>query len=765
MGLFDKKETDNKVHIKRVEKIVSSINDDYTYNLTQSIDRAFITYCKEICKNPGSAKIQPFELCAEVIDVITSNKNDFASTAYLATLRRAEEIYFRIFPYGENTPDFELNAYVFVSLFKPNGLIGKNIFNTTLYSTFKNKDNFVEFMDTIKNDAKCPECLHDIIQYGLSVRAFFIDDETYTANMKDVGQKLLRAGDRKAVMAQESKRVEHMAGIYDIDEADVAKTEQQLTKANAMLSETVGILEQADAKTAQLSRVMKDTTEAITEISKRETNLITMKAATAKEDLNAAYNSFLEEQKQEVILQKDVLIGQIFSEAEAKLNELRTMARAITTSANSELLRINTEASSAMDKINNLVANDKDIEKILSKADENKELYDKIAKLELLNNQNIEAITKGIEAQAAAMNLSGDNADQAAGAAAAPNQGATVVADPMQAMKMMNSPQFASAGLPPMEVDPQAIPEVNPLLDTSIPFETRYKMVMDEKQRRIAKGEHFHKMFDDVVTVLMEDANPYMIGPSGCGKTFMVKQIASILNLDFIDIGYINEEYDILGFQTATGAYSTPNFYRCYKYGKIAFCDELDNGNSRATVKLNSFLSNGKDASYSFPHGENVKRHQNFRIIAAGNTAGNGADANYNTREKIEESVQQRFTPVYVGYDNYVEEKILGDYKDWYQFCVIFRLATDAWGNQNDCAAPGILTTRDTARIRRYLDNKSLDMDKILDFEFIQTKDMEYLAFLVNHMGGSVASYPGAGEIYNMFAAKVNDLRQKGGIR
>ena len=42
---------------------------------------------------------------------------------------------------------------------------------------------------------------------------------------------------------------------------------------------------------------------------------------------------------------------------------------------------------------------------------------------------------------------------------------------------------------------------------------------------------------------------------------------------------------------------------------------------------------------------------------------------------------------------------------------------------------------------------------------------MEYLAFLVQHMGGSVDSYPGAGEIYKMFAAKVNDLRQKGGVR
>ena len=764
MGLFDKKESDDRVHIKRLEKLVNDISDDYNYNIIQAIDKPFITYVREICKEPQMSKIQPIELCAEILETIVKNKTDFDPTTYLTTMRRAEEVYCRMFPYGEKTPDFEILVMVYVELFRPEGCIGKGLFNTALYATFKDKDNYMEFMNTIKNDAKVGESFYDIIQYGVAVRAYFIDDEAYTANMKSVAIKLLRAGDRKKVIKQETKIVQHMAGIYDIDEADVAKTEQQLVKANAILSQTVGILEQADAKTAQLNRVMKDTTEAISEISKRETNLITMKAASAKEDINAAYNSFLEEQKQEVIIQKDVLLSQIFNEAETKLNELRAMARAITTSANSELLRINTEASTAMDKINNMVANDKDIEKILSKADENKELYEKIAKLEILNNQNIEAITKGIEAQASAMDLDGTNG-QAAGVSAPSNQGATVVSNPTQTVKLMNNPEFASAGLPPMEVAPTAIPPVNPLLDTSIPFEQRFKLVMEEKQRRIANGEHFHSMFDDVVTVLMEDANPYMIGPSGCGKTFMVKQIASILNLDFIDIGYINEEYDILGFQTATGAYSTPNFYRCYKYGKIAFCDELDNGNSRATVKLNSFLSNGKDASYSFPHGENVKRHENFRIIAAGNTAGNGADANYNTREKIEESVQQRFTPVYVGYDNYVEEKILGEYKNWYQFCVLFRMATDAWGNQNDCAAPGILTTRDTARIRRYLDNKSLDMGRILDYEFIQTKDMEYLAFLTKHMGERVESYPGAKEIYEMFANKVAALRQKGGIR
>ncbi len=737
MGLFDKKDTEEKEYIKKIEDMLSYINEQSSSNLISSVDAEFINFAKEVSRNPEITRIKPVKLCAELMSAIVYNKKDFQPKGYFAIFKNAEELYTKMFPLGENTEDFEEGAYVLLNMFRENGLYKKKLFNISLYNTFKNKQNYIDFMDTVKEYPRTKECLYDIIQYAISVRALFLDDYAYTANMKDVATRLILSEDRQTIIATEQKRAEHMAGIYDIDETSVAKAEQNIAKTNAMLKESFAVLEQAEAKINQLSRMVNDSTDSITDASKRASELISMKASTAKDDINSAYNSFLEEQRQEVILQKDVLLGQIFNEAENKLKELRSMARAITVSANSELLKINTETSIAMDKISNLMSNDKELEKVLAKADENKELYDKIAKLELLNTQNIETMVKNMEPQ--------------------------VVANAVTQEEVISTSSYIPAAS--TEMEPQAIPEVNPLLDQSIPFETRFKMVMEEKQRRIAKGEHFHKMFDDVITVLMEDANPYMIGPSGCGKTFMVKQISSILSVDFIDIGYINEEYDILGFQTATGAYSTPNFYRCYKYGKIAFCDELDNGNSRATVKLNSFLSNGKDACYSFPHGENVKRHENFRIIAAGNTTGNGADANYNTREKIEESVQQRFTPVYVGYDNYVEEQILGEYKDWYQFCVLFRQATDSWGSKNDCAAPGIITTRDTARIRKYLDNKSLTMGKILDYEFIQTKDMEYLAYITRYIRDNLDSAPGAREIFNMFEQKVNELREKGGIR
>lgn len=50
--------------------------------------------------------------------------------------------------------------------------------------------------------------------------------------------------------------------------------------------------------------------------------MITVKARTAREDINAAYNGFLEEQRQEVVLQKDVIIDQIFKEAEKNIDKI-----------------------------------------------------------------------------------------------------------------------------------------------------------------------------------------------------------------------------------------------------------------------------------------------------------------------------------------------------------------------------------------------------------------------------------------------------------
>jgi hypothetical protein len=210
------------------------------------------------------------------------------------------------------------------------------------------------------------------------------------------------------------------------------------------------------------------------------------------------------------------------------------------------------------------------------------------------------------------------------------------------------------------------------------------------------------------------------------------------------------------------GEYSESNFYRLYKYGGIAFCDELDNGNSKATVKLNSFLVNRVHASYCFPGGERVEKHPNFRVIAAGNTDGSGADLNYSTRERIEESVQQRMIPIYVDYDNRVEEAILKNYPDWFIFACAFRKATDEWSAASGIPAQGIFTTRDAFRVKEYLDNGSFTPDKIMRYEFVQTKESEYLGFLKEAIGRQLTTESPAYPIYLLFAQETDRIRQNG---
>jgi hypothetical protein len=122
--------------------------------------------------------------------------------------------------------------------------------------------------------------------------------------------------------------------------------------------------------------------------------------------------------------------------------------------------------------------------------------------------------------------------------------------------------------------------------------------------------------------------------------------------------------------------------------------------------------------------------------------------------------------PIYVNYDNEVEKAILIDYPDWFKYIVLFRAATTAWGESSGMGeASGILTTRDAAHIKQYLDNDSFDTSKIIKYEFIQTKDLDYLLFLENYMKDRIASFPEAMEIFLNFADQVERIREKGGRR
>jgi len=157
---------------------------------------------------------------------------------------------------------------------------------------------------------------------------------------------------------------------------------------------------------------------------------------------------------------------------------------------------------------------------------------------------------------------------------------------------------------------------------------------------------------------------------------------------------------------------------------------------SSSTIALNSFLGKKEGSAYTFPNGDRVKKHSNFRIITAGNTRGNGKSVSHNTRQKLDESVMQRLTPIEIDYDNRIEEKILERYPDWYNFSINFRKALkeiklDGSDGPN---YNGTITTRDIESIKRYKDDDSFSDEKIIEYEVIENKDIDYLNEIIREM-------------------------------
>lgn len=735
MGIFSFKTRDQKIN--HMKELVKSLQISYDSNIKLVGERL-----ARVIDKPENAVMQPITLYCDVMEMILSNTSNFRPSEYDSLISYAESIYPHVFIFEDQTPDLDELCRVFTEFFDKDNVVSKRAFDVTLFDLFSDKHNYLKWVRSVFSNQSLKKIGEFCVPYALEARSYFPDEDMFTANLIGVCKRMMKEANPAEVYEDEKKKLCHQAGIYNVDEERILTTEKKLDAAQNMLTKSESILRLADERIKTVDAMTQANCDKIKMVCETEVSQARVEMSEMDEKLRAVFETFVEGQKKIILYDKQEMIKEVFAEAQQKLTELKMTAQQAVNNANLELLRLNQASQETMGKLNTYLENDEHVKKLMESAAESQEMQKKLERLAILNEANFEQLNKMTQAAVAPA------------AAVTTEKTKTVI-------KHVNEPEVMEE----VEEIEEVIGDVNPFLDESIAFSVRFKRVMECKEKMAKAGEHFHEMFDDVLIAVMENANPYLIGPSGCGKTYMVNQIARILQVEDVDIGYINEEYDILGFQTANGSYSKPNFYRCYKYGKIAFCDELDNGNSRATVKLNSFLSNVNDAHYVFPGGENVRRHPNFRIIGAGNTAGNGADNNYNTREKIEESVQQRFTPIFIGYDNAIEKEILGHHHDWFEFLVLFRKATDAWGKNNYGDAPGIITTRDAARIRKYLNNGSYSAEKILEYEFIQTKEIGYLTFLENHMRKNIEKKSPATELLDKFSLRVEQKRNDAAIK
>jgi len=142
-----------------------------------------------------------------------------------------------------------------------------------------------------------------------------------------------------------------------------------------------------------------------------------------------------------------------------------------------------------------------------------------------------------------------------------------------------------------------------------------------------------------------------LVGPAGSGKTTIAAQAAEALELPFYSTGAVGMAYQLQGFINAEGKYMETDLYRAYVNGGVFLFDEIDASSAQALLAFNAIAANDLAA---FPCGT-VKRHADFVIIAAANTFGAGADAQYVGRAQLDAATLDRFSFLPMDYDERLE--------------------------------------------------------------------------------------------------------------
>jgi len=185
--------------------------------------------------------------------------------------------------------------------------------------------------------------------------------------------------------------------------------------------------------------------------------------------------------------------------------------------------------------------------------------------------------------------------------------------------------------------------------------------------------------FERMVQLGSQRIPMYLVGPSGCGKTYLAAKLAEALGFDleteYADMSMSEgvSESQLTGWLLPTGKggafeYVPSPFINIYENGGVFLFDEVDAGDPNLMVFMNKSLAN--DSIYIPQRHENplVKRHPNFVPVAAANTFGTGADAQYVGRNQLDAATLDRFRAgmIFLDYSDRVEEALVdADVLNW----------------------------------------------------------------------------------------------------
>jgi cobaltochelatase CobS len=174
-----------------------------------------------------------------------------------------------------------------------------------------------------------------------------------------------------------------------------------------------------------------------------------------------------------------------------------------------------------------------------------------------------------------------------------------------------------------------------------------------------------HAKTEELLAIVALAIPAYIVGPAGSGKTTAAEQVADALTLKFYMQGATTGAHEFLGFMDAQGAYQSTPFRQAFEHGGLFLADEIDGSDPAALLVINAALANG---AMAFPdQREPVRKHVDFRMIAAANTFGTGADRQYVGRSQLDAATLDRFAFIDWPYDEKLES-MLANNDDWTAF-------------------------------------------------------------------------------------------------
>jgi MoxR-like ATPase len=170
------------------------------------------------------------------------------------------------------------------------------------------------------------------------------------------------------------------------------------------------------------------------------------------------------------------------------------------------------------------------------------------------------------------------------------------------------------------------------------------------------------------------------------------------------------------------GKFHETEFYKAFTQGGLFMLDEMDASIPETLVVLNAAIAN-RYFNFPAPIGY-VEAHPNFRVIAAGNTYGTGADMNYVGRAQLDAASLNRFAMVKVDYSEAIENNCAGGDKELADFARDYRKAAKKAG------VNVVVSYRDITRLAKM--TKLLSLEEALETCLVKGLEKDNVNSIVN---------------------------------